>query len=61
MHTTWNDWYKDVLVCPVCRHGLAAQPSNGQVTAFFCSGCGRSYPVQDGIPVLIEARATIRR
>jgi uncharacterized protein YbaR (Trm112 family) len=24
-----------------------------------CSGCGRRYPVVDGIPVLIASRATL--
>jgi uncharacterized protein YbaR (Trm112 family) len=40
------------LACPVCLGVLHAAD-------FFlvCAGCGRRYPVVDGIPVLIAARA----
>jgi len=41
----------DILVCPVpeCRKPLtlAADESSLQ-----CTGCGRIYPVRDGIPIL---------
>jgi uncharacterized protein YbaR (Trm112 family) len=40
------------LVCPVCRSALVFAGS--QVA---CTGCGRRYPIEDGLPVLIEARA----
>lgn len=40
------------LVCPVCRQRL--ELADGSVR---CVGCGRVYPVVDGIPVLIAARA----
>lgn len=41
----------DIFVCPVpaCRKSLAlAQDGN----SLRCTGCGRIYPVRDGIPVL---------
>ena len=45
-------WAGD-LACPVC-FGLLTF-SEVEVV---CAGCGRSYPVVDGIPVLIAERAT---
>jgi uncharacterized protein YbaR (Trm112 family) len=44
-------WAEDV-VCPVCFASLRF----GETTVV-CSGCGRTYPVVDGIPVLIPQRA----
>ena len=42
------------LVCPVCHCSLHPEPQ-----AIRCTGCSRRYPVVDGIPVLIETRATL--
>ena len=46
-----KQWADDV-VCPVCFASL----SFGKATVI-CSGCARSYPVVDVIPVLIPQRA----
>jgi uncharacterized protein YbaR (Trm112 family) len=40
------------LVCPVCRQHLQMDGH-----AIVCLGCGRRYPIRDGIPVLLEDRA----
>ncbi|MDT7573769.1 MAG: uncharacterized protein QOH17_102 [Pseudonocardiales bacterium] len=45
----------DVLACPTDDHaplraGTAADPDADALT---CTVCGRSYPVVDGIPVLL--------
>jgi uncharacterized protein YbaR (Trm112 family) len=40
------------LVCPVCRQRLQLDGH-----AIVCLGCGRRYPILDGIPVLLEDRA----
>ncbi|WP_228972945.1 Trm112 family protein [Streptomyces sp. DH12] len=42
----------DILACPVCTAPLRA---DARETALTCrgTGCGRAYPVVDGIPVLI--------
>jgi uncharacterized protein YbaR (Trm112 family) len=44
------------LVCPVCRGMLA----KGAAEAIDCEGCGRVYPIRDGLPVLIAGEATVR-
>jgi uncharacterized protein YbaR (Trm112 family) len=45
----WKRW----LVCPVCKRGL-----EWRADTVACSGCGRVYPMEDGIPVLLRERAT---
>jgi uncharacterized protein YbaR (Trm112 family) len=42
----------DKLVCPVCHSALALTP-----VTVDCLGCGRRYPIVDGLPVLIASRA----
>lgn len=42
------------LACPVCHSSLALESS-----AVRCTGCTRSYPVEDGIPVLLASRALL--
>ena len=37
----------ELLVCPACRSGLSWRPE-----AISCTGCGASYSITDGIPVL---------
>ncbi|MDR3751626.1 MAG: Trm112 family protein [Terracidiphilus sp.] len=44
------------LACPACLGGL--RPEGARLV---CAGCGRVYPVVDGIPVLIAERAEILR
>jgi uncharacterized protein YbaR (Trm112 family) len=45
------------LACPVCFGELRLDASGLQI---LCSGCQRAYPLVDGIPVLIPARAANR-
>jgi len=42
------------LACPVC-FGILRLMELGD--GILCEGCGRGYPVVDGIPVLIAERA----
>jgi len=42
------------VVCPVCHKGLQLADD-----AILCQGCGRRYPIVDGIPVLLVDRAII--
>ena len=46
-----KQWADDV-VCPVCY-----SPLHFGESTVVCSGCARTYPVEDGIPVLIPQRA----
>jgi len=40
------------FACPACHAALRAQAGS-----IVCTGCGRVFPVIDGIPVLIVERA----
>jgi len=40
------------IVCPVCRQSLQFEGA-----WIRCQGCGKRYPIVDGIPVLIADRA----
>ena len=44
----------NMLVCPVCHSSLQLAESG-----IDCTGCKRSYPVVDGLPVLIASRARL--
>jgi uncharacterized protein YbaR (Trm112 family) len=46
--------WMDELACPVCFGALRFSDA-----AVVCGGCGRKYPVADGIPVLIPQRASV--
>ena len=37
-----------ILACPVCKQGLS-----GKGDRLVCNGCGREFPVRDGIPVML--------
>jgi uncharacterized protein YbaR (Trm112 family) len=43
-----------MLACPVCHAALVL--SNPETV--LCTGCGRRYPVRDGLPVLLADAAT---
>jgi uncharacterized protein YbaR (Trm112 family) len=40
------------IVCPVCHQSLQLEAA-----VIRCQGCGRRYPIVDGIPVLLAERA----
>jgi len=42
----------EMLACPGCCGALRLESE-----CLVCAGCGRRYPVVDGIPVLIAERA----
>lgn len=57
-----------ILVCPVCKSTLdyqksglpklAAPTSSSAITAgLICKPCGVMYPIQDGVPVMLEDQA----
>jgi uncharacterized protein YbaR (Trm112 family) len=46
----------EILACPACRAELCLKEAPERLV---CSGCRRSYPIKDGIPVLLVEEATI--
>jgi uncharacterized protein len=48
----------DTVVCPIreCRKSLSLAADESTLQ---CSGCGRIYPVRDGIPVLLADQAVL--
>ncbi len=47
----------DLVVCPVC-HAPLKLVQTPPAEAIDCTGCGRRFPIVDGLPVLLAARAT---
>jgi uncharacterized protein YbaR (Trm112 family) len=45
----------DQLACPACIGALRLDANR-----LLCAGCERSYPIIDGIPVLIPSRADVK-
>jgi uncharacterized protein YbaR (Trm112 family) len=48
---------RDILACPQCRGPLRDEPAPAGYR-LVCDACGLSYPVEEGIPVLLLERAT---
>ena len=44
-----------ILVCPACRSAVRVLEGDRGIE---CAGCGRVYPVRDGIPVMLVEEAT---
>jgi uncharacterized protein YbaR (Trm112 family) len=44
----------DILVCPVCKGPLLYRKAAAEL---ICKPCRLGYPVQDGIPVMLEEDA----
>lgn len=51
----------EVLACPAPDHAplQIGTPDDAEADALTCTGCGRVYPVRDGIPVLLLDEATL--
>ncbi len=49
----------DILVCPVCKSSVKIHKTNKDSIGLKCTRCKRIYPIQDGIPVMIESEAII--
>jgi uncharacterized protein YbaR (Trm112 family) len=48
-----------ILVCPACRGAVRPDRPEERLD---CEGCGRTYPIRDGIPVmLVEEEAAPAR
>ncbi len=44
----------DILVCPKCRGKVTLLAGE---SAMICAACGLSYPIRDGIPVMLVDEA----
>lgn len=44
----------EILACPLCKKGVSF--NNDQL---ICRACRRSYPVKDGIPIMLIEEARI--
>ena len=62
---SYDDWHEQkifygmaladvILACPACRRTVEPEGEEGLA----CVGCGRVYPVRDGIPVMLVEQAT---
>ncbi|HOO70355.1 MAG TPA: Trm112 family protein [Spirochaetota bacterium] len=46
----------EILACPACRGDVEYDVKNEKI---ICTGCGRKYPVRDGIPVMLIDEAEL--
>ncbi len=47
-----------ILVCPKCESELVVRrAADGEETSLDCAACRLSYPVEDGIPVMLAEEA----
>lgn len=42
----------EILACPACKAAVREDADR-----LICTGCGRTYPVRDGIPVMLVDEA----
>lgn len=42
----------DILACPACKADVSLQGER-----IVCSGCGKRYPIKDGIPIMLIEEA----
>jgi uncharacterized protein len=47
-----------LLACPACHAGLAQLNAQLDAETVLCTGCGRRYPIRDGLPVLLVSAAS---
>ncbi len=59
--TALPGWARELLRCPACHAELADEPADGPADGpapvLACTGCGRRYPVREGVPVLLVDEA----
>lgn len=42
----------EILACPVCKSSVHIEEEE-----IVCEGCGRRYPIEDGIPIMLPDAA----
>ena len=45
----------ELLACPKCKGGIEYRPDESRIV---CPNCRLSYPVRDGIPIMLIDEAT---
>ncbi|MEO6881321.1 MAG: Trm112 family protein [Mycobacteriaceae bacterium] len=55
MPVVLEPWLRDILACPCPVHAplQVGTPADPDADALTCTSCQRSFPVVDGIPVLL--------
>ena len=48
----------DLLACPSDDHAALREETRAGAPVLVCTSCGFSFPIQDGIPVLLADEAT---
>lgn len=43
-----------ILACPVCH-----EPVRQEGEWIVCQGCGRKYPIRDGLPIMLPEEAVV--
>ncbi|MDO5847664.1 MAG: methytransferase partner Trm112 [Methanocorpusculum sp.] len=56
-----NRWILEYLCCPVCKGDLSLAETEGTETeiscgTLTCTGCGKSYPIENGIADLLPEK-----
>mgnify|MGYP000026364157 CR=1 FL=1 len=46
----------NILACPVCKSDVILVNKKGE-EKIKCTGCGRLYPIKEGIPIMLEEEA----
>lgn len=44
----------DILVCPSCKKALGYRSEQSEL---WCKACRLAYPIEDGIPVMLDTKA----
>jgi uncharacterized protein len=59
-HLALDPGLLEILVCPACHGALVVEPEAADPRTLRCTSgeCGLTYPVRDGIPVLLVDQAT---
>ena len=52
--------FLEILACPVCREPLTSREREGK-EELRCTGCGRVYPIEDGIPILLPSAGSLEK
>jgi len=48
----------DILACPMCKAPITLAQDHQSLK---CGQCHRSFPIRDGIPILLIDRATLEK